>query len=467
MSNPWVIHVKKYASDNNLSYGCAMTQPACKASYIKPSVDKKVSKPSTVPKVSTVSKPSTVPKITYEYINMKEPPKDNKIRDEFNYKPVEKFVNTFKPVEKKIEPAIQKQINKDSFEKQVELKNKQKQIEDKYYNFLGELYKIKSILSEEDKKNIEKYREEYKTISGYNLMTFNEFKKKEKMKEPTEKQVKIIKEPVVKPTAKEIEKNFDIVSGDMQKLILLIPLTKIKKALNELNFKGNIQTNKFLLSMQLLQNFNTVSKMEKLINKLNEPDNEIIKTEVKQTPKIMEKLKEPIKILTYNNPSKYLSGYIGINNSSNTFLFNTDSEKKNQIKDKMFDIIDNKFSSSEVNKLVDNLNIDTSAVFDRARNFYDGKIDAGKGVEYTDFVSLVIFPSLVKNTPKKTLTTEDKFILLLYANNIANEAFFSDVKPVNKGSVAMQFLKPKTIGSRIGNYLGKEYQQLIQDFGMS
>ena len=144
-----------------------------------------------------------------------------------------------------------------------------------------------------------------------------------------------------------------------------------------------------------------------------------------------------------------------------------DGEKKNQIKDDMFDIIDKKFTSSEVNKLVDALNIDTSAVFDRARNFYDDKIEAGKGVEYTDFVSLVIFPSLVKNTPKKSLTIEDKFILLLYANNIANEQFFSEAKPVNKGSVAMQFLKPKTIGSRIGFYLGKDYQQLIQDFGMS
>ena len=85
-------------------------------------------------------------------------------------------------------------------------------------------------------------------------------------------------------------------------------------------------------------------------------------------------MKEPLQVLTFNNPSKYLSGYIGINNKSNTFLYSTAGEKKNQIKDNMFDIIDNKFSSSEVNKLVDVLNIDTSAVFDRARKFYDDKI---------------------------------------------------------------------------------------------
>ena len=207
--------------------------------------------------------------------------------------------------------------------------------------------------------------------------------------------------------------------------------------------------------------FNEFKKKEKLkepvVKQIKEP---VVKPLDKQN-------KEPLQVLTYNNPNKYLSGYIGINNKSNTFKYSMDGEKKNQIKDDMFDIIDKKFTSSEVNKLVDALNIDTSAVFDRARNFYDDKIEAGKGVEYTDFVSLVIFPSLVKNTPKKSLTIEDKFILLLYANNIANEQFFSEAKPVNKGSVAMQFLKPKTIGSRIGFYLGKDYQQLIQDFGMS
>ena len=165
-------------------------------------------------------------------------------------------------------------------------------------------------------------------------------------------------------------------------------------------------------------------------------------------------------------PSKYLSGYIGINKKSNTFKYNIADEKKYKIKDEMFDIIDNKFTSSEVNKLVNNLNINASTVVDTARNFYDDKINAGKGVEYTDFVSLVIYPSLLKNTPKKSLTIEDKFILLLFANDIANEQFFSDVEPINKGSVAMQFLKPQTIGTKIGNYLGKEFQKLIQDLGM-
>ena len=186
----------------------------------------------------------------------------------------------------------------------------------------------------------------------------------------------------------------------------------------------------------------------------------------KVAPKVIIKqpeIKTPVSI----NTSKYLSGFVGINKSSNTFKYNTSSEKKNNIKDAMFDIIDNKFLTFEVNKLVDALNIDIGKVLERTRDFYDKKIDANKTVEYTDFVSLVIYPSLIKNTPKKSLTIEDKIILLLYANDIANDLMFSEVKPINKGSVIMGFLKPSTIGARLVNYLGKDFQKLYEDYGMS
>jgi len=36
-SNEWVIHVKKYALENNKSYGCAMSDPMCKLTYKKKS----------------------------------------------------------------------------------------------------------------------------------------------------------------------------------------------------------------------------------------------------------------------------------------------------------------------------------------------------------------------------------------------------------------------------------------------
>ena len=33
MTNPWVEHIKKYAKDNHLSYGCALSTPECKNTY--------------------------------------------------------------------------------------------------------------------------------------------------------------------------------------------------------------------------------------------------------------------------------------------------------------------------------------------------------------------------------------------------------------------------------------------------
>ena len=39
MVNKWVEHVKKYAKDNNMTYGCALSDPKMKESYIKVKVD--------------------------------------------------------------------------------------------------------------------------------------------------------------------------------------------------------------------------------------------------------------------------------------------------------------------------------------------------------------------------------------------------------------------------------------------
>lgn len=36
MPNPWITHVKQFALDNDLSYGCALSTPACRESYRKP-----------------------------------------------------------------------------------------------------------------------------------------------------------------------------------------------------------------------------------------------------------------------------------------------------------------------------------------------------------------------------------------------------------------------------------------------
>jgi len=79
-------------------------------------------------------------------------------------------------------------------------------------------------------------------------------------------QIKLSK--VEEPKIPKIEDNFDILSGKLQNLIYMTSLDDIKKALIKSNYKGRIQTNKILLNMQLLQNFNTIDKIKNLISLL-------------------------------------------------------------------------------------------------------------------------------------------------------------------------------------------------------
>lgn len=140
MSNPWVKHVKDYAEKNNLSYMCAMSTPPCKASYVKPTPVKKSK--------TTVAIP---------------------------------FVNTFIPKEKFISPEIRKQNEIDFQKRKEERQNKLKKIQDDYYNKLVEIYKTRKKLNDNDKEIIDEFRYQNKIITGYdNLITFNEFKKKQK-----------------------------------------------------------------------------------------------------------------------------------------------------------------------------------------------------------------------------------------------------------------------------------------------
>jgi len=41
MPNAWIEHVKRFAKENGLAYGCALSTPACSASYRKPKVQAK------------------------------------------------------------------------------------------------------------------------------------------------------------------------------------------------------------------------------------------------------------------------------------------------------------------------------------------------------------------------------------------------------------------------------------------
>ncbi len=71
-----------------------------------------------------------------------------------------------------------------------------------------------------------------------------------------------------KPKADD-EDDLDEISHKLQQLIMLTPTNDILKALEKLNFKGKVQShNKMILSLQLVQNFNTIEKMKSLINVL-------------------------------------------------------------------------------------------------------------------------------------------------------------------------------------------------------
>jgi len=132
-------------------------------------------------------------------------------------------------------------------------KNKKLKIQVQIAGLIGKESKLKRDLknaSGESKTNIE-----------------NELEKIRKEKDAiTKPNPKPTKEPNPKPT-KEPE-SFDSKSNELQQLIYKSPIDKIKKALIELKYKGRLQTNKVMLNMQLLQNFNTIEKLQQLIDLL-------------------------------------------------------------------------------------------------------------------------------------------------------------------------------------------------------
>ena len=42
--NPWVEHIKQFSKQKGIPYGCAVSDPACKASYVKPPAKQRASK---------------------------------------------------------------------------------------------------------------------------------------------------------------------------------------------------------------------------------------------------------------------------------------------------------------------------------------------------------------------------------------------------------------------------------------
>jgi len=58
MPSAWIQHIKDFAAKNNLSYGCAMSNPQCKASYVSAKKPTKTALKKQL--ASALSKPSFV-----------------------------------------------------------------------------------------------------------------------------------------------------------------------------------------------------------------------------------------------------------------------------------------------------------------------------------------------------------------------------------------------------------------------
>jgi hypothetical protein len=64
------------------------------------------------------------------------------------------------------------------------------------------------------------------------------------------------------------EEDIDTISDQLQQLLYISGIDKIRKALIKLQYRGRIERHPILMVMQILQNFNTALKMKELIKEL-------------------------------------------------------------------------------------------------------------------------------------------------------------------------------------------------------
>ena len=90
---------------------------------------------------------------------------------------------------------------------------------------------------------------------------------------------------------------------------------------------------------------------------------------------------------------------------------------------------------------------------------FTGKMDNG----HEKFMLYHLLLFFIKNTPKEKLTNEDKFVLMLYTNDIASDQHFQ--KYINdqqyKNRVVLQFIRPKPIGTlQFFSFIGPKFKSL-------
>lgn len=134
-----------------------------------------------------------------------------------------------------------------------------------------------------------------------------------------------------------------------------------------------------------------------------------------------------------------------------------------KIYDEMYDLIDNKMDKNDILNTIKALNINIDNVMSYVVNWYDKKEHAGHSAEYSDFVRLVIYPALLKNIQKKQLSTTEKFCLMMYSHEIANERYFDDQLEgqKNKNRVVYTFVKKPFSSNTLQTFISPELHKLF------
>ena len=162
-------------------------------------------------------------------------------------------------------------VNVEKLKKQIDKQERQTRNDEKIR--LKELKKLKKNKRlEKLKSSIEIIKEKQKEDMDIIQKAKDELEKKRE-----EKKQKLLKQkepPLIYKKKRGVLMNenvnseYEEASSKLLKLLFKLDIKDIKEVLVEMKFKGRINTNKMLLGDQLLQNFNTITKINPLIEKL-------------------------------------------------------------------------------------------------------------------------------------------------------------------------------------------------------
>ena len=153
MANAWVEHIRKFAKDNNITYGCALSTPECKNSYVKvgPTPKTKTKKKTICKKdceTCDTCKIENKPYKKYDKAIGPEDPKKKKVNELLN------FVDTF-DLEKEL--AKVKKYDKPKLKQEINIMKNEQFIDD-----------IEKTLSSKSTRNIRSFKKKYENVELLN-----------------------------------------------------------------------------------------------------------------------------------------------------------------------------------------------------------------------------------------------------------------------------------------------------------